>query len=154
MQIKKLNILCLPIYDWKETHPLGKAEWIKFIGYLVGKQDEANDYFKHLEIRYNLLKKDYSKRKGPTGVGFTLETLLGITENNRQAPDYKGIELKAGRLNHKMPRSRTTLFSKIPDWSKSACSSGMLLLENYGYLVDGRRQLCREKRASSRLWIC
>jgi len=82
-----------------------------------------------------------SKRKGPTGVGFTLETLLGISENNSQSPDYKGIELKAGRLNHKMPRSRTTLFSKIPDWSKSACSSGMLLLENYGYLVDGRRQL-------------
>jgi hypothetical protein len=28
-----------------------------------------------------------SKRKGPTGVGFTLETLLGISENKSQSPD-------------------------------------------------------------------
>lgn len=82
-----------------------------------------------------------SKRRGPTGVGFTLETLLGIPANNSQSPDYKGIELKSGRLSHKMPRSRATLFSKAPDWSKSTCNSGMMLLENYGYEVNGRRQL-------------
>ena len=64
--VRKAGIKPIPIFDWKENHPLGKAEWIKFIGYLVGKQDEANDYFKQLEKRYNQLKKDYSKRKGPT----------------------------------------------------------------------------------------
>lgn len=82
-----------------------------------------------------------SMRKGPTGVGFTLEALLGIQANNSKAPDYKGIELKAGRLSNKMPRSRTTLFSKTPDWSRSTCSSGMMLLEKFGYEVDNRRQL-------------
>ncbi len=34
-------------------------------------------------------------RKGPTGIGYTLETLLGIKENNDARPDIDGAELKA-----------------------------------------------------------
>ncbi len=41
-----------------------------------------------------------SLRKGPTGIGYTLETLLGIEENNISSPDLKEIELKAKRENH------------------------------------------------------
>jgi len=33
-------------------------------------------------------------RKGPTGVGYTFERLIGKKEDNRQEPDYKGIEIK------------------------------------------------------------
>ncbi len=36
-------------------------------------------------------------RKGPTGIGYTLETLLGIKENNDARPDIDGAELKAHR---------------------------------------------------------
>lgn len=48
-------------------------------------------------------KKGFIKslRKDNTGIGFTLETLLGIKENNLGEPDfiYKGlkVELKAQR---------------------------------------------------------
>ncbi len=38
-----------------------------------------------------------SKRKGPTGVGHTLEHALGITENNITSPDLGEIELKSHR---------------------------------------------------------
>jgi hypothetical protein len=38
-------------------------------------------------------------RKGPTGIGHTLETLLGISENNFASPDIEGAELKAHRTN-------------------------------------------------------
>jgi hypothetical protein len=38
-----------------------------------------------------------SRRNGPTGIGYTLETLLGISENNDAAPDIEGAELKAHR---------------------------------------------------------
>ena len=38
-----------------------------------------------------------SGRRGPTGVGMTLESLLGIAENNISLPDLDGIELKAHR---------------------------------------------------------
>ncbi len=39
-----------------------------------------------------------SMRKGPTGIGLTLETLLGINENNIALPDIGFAELKSTRL--------------------------------------------------------
>lgn len=41
-----------------------------------------------------------SKRKGPTGVGYTLETELGIKENNIAISDLGFAELKSHRENH------------------------------------------------------
>jgi iron complex transport system substrate-binding protein len=38
--------------DWNETTPLGKAEWIKFFGALLGKQKEANEIFYKIEQDY------------------------------------------------------------------------------------------------------
>ena len=35
-----------------------------------------------------------SLRKGNTGIGYTLETLLGVVENNLRSPDLGNIELK------------------------------------------------------------
>lgn len=52
-KLMKLGILCLPNYDWKENHPLGKAEWIKVFGYLFGKETEAAAYFNQVEKSYN-----------------------------------------------------------------------------------------------------
>lgn len=60
-QLEKLGIICLPNYDWKEIHPLGKAEWIKVFGVLLGKEAEANDYFSTLEKEYNDLKASAMK---------------------------------------------------------------------------------------------
>ena len=49
-----------------------------------------------------------SLRKGPTGIGLTLETLMGIDENNLALPDIDGIEIKAHRDNS---NSMVTLFT-------------------------------------------
>ncbi len=38
--------------DWMETNPLGKAEWIKFFGLLLGALPEAEEYFKEVETAY------------------------------------------------------------------------------------------------------
>jgi len=38
-----------------------------------------------------------SLRKGPTGVGYTVEKTIGIKENNIIIPDFGAIELKATR---------------------------------------------------------
>ena len=50
---------------------------------------------------YELKEKGFvpSLRKGPTGIGYTLEEELGIEENNFALPDIEGIELKAHRTN-------------------------------------------------------
>lgn len=49
-----------------------------------------------------------SLRNGPTGIGYTLETLLEIKENNISSPDLGEIELKAQRETH---TGMTTLFT-------------------------------------------
>ncbi|MCA6070699.1 MAG: MvaI/BcnI family restriction endonuclease, partial [Endomicrobium sp.] len=49
-----------------------------------------------------------TKRNGATGIGYTLETLLGVTENNIANPDIEGTELKAYRSK---ANSLITLFT-------------------------------------------
>jgi hypothetical protein len=49
-----------------------------------------------------------SKRRSSTGVGYTLETLLGIEENNVALPDFGTVELKSHRINS---TSMITLFT-------------------------------------------
>lgn len=86
-------------------------------------------------------------RKGPTGVGMTLETLLGISANSSKAPDYKGIEIKASRTKRKGSKNRITLFSQVPDWKLSPIGSAWNLLQTYGYVRNGRLQLYHQMDA-------
>ncbi|MFT5777808.1 MAG: iron complex transport system substrate-binding protein [Crocinitomicaceae bacterium] len=51
-KLQKFGIKAIPNYDWRETHPLGRAEWIKFVGVLCGKVEEA-------EKTFNVIKKEY-----------------------------------------------------------------------------------------------
>lgn len=69
-----------------------------------------------------------------TGIGRTVETLLGIEMNASQAPDYKGIELKSHR---KSSRVRNTLFTQSPEWGISNFKSGRAIVEKYGYVPEG-----------------
>lgn len=56
-KLSKLGINCIPVYDWRENHPLGKAEWIKLYGLLFNKEKEASTYFVKIEKAYLKLKK-------------------------------------------------------------------------------------------------
>ena len=58
-------------------------------------------------------------RDGDTGVGFTLESLLGITANSSKNPDYKGIEIKSSRKRN----NKGTLLSMVPNWKISNLKS-------------------------------
>ena len=75
-----------------------------------------------------------SKRKGPTGVGYTLESELGIKENNIAVPDLGFAELKSHRENH---TGLVTLFT----FNRNAWKIAPLLaIEKYGsYDTDNRR---------------
>lgn len=65
-------------------------------------------------------------RLGDTGIGKTLEDLLGITENNISGPDFDIYELKSAR---KGSLSMLTLFTKAPQ-PKGA---NQMLLDKFGY---------------------
>lgn len=61
-QMKRLNaigIKCIPNYEWRETHPLARAEWVLLFGILTGQFEKALHYFKQLEANYlSLLKQE------------------------------------------------------------------------------------------------
>jgi iron complex transport system substrate-binding protein len=65
--IKETGITLIPHLGYQELDPLGQAEWIKFVGMLIGKEKEANDVFAGIEKRYNELKaKTQHVDKRPT----------------------------------------------------------------------------------------
>ncbi|MBR4157225.1 MAG: ABC transporter substrate-binding protein [Bacteroidales bacterium] len=43
--------------DYLESHPLGRAEWMKVVGYLCGKEDVANQWFDDIARRYETLSE-------------------------------------------------------------------------------------------------
>ena len=42
-KLDKLGIISIPNYDWRETTPLGKADWLLLFGYLTDKQKQAKE---------------------------------------------------------------------------------------------------------------
>lgn len=73
-----------------------------------------------------------------TGIGRTIETMLGIPQNSSTAPDYKGIELKSHR--EKRSSTKNVLFTQTPDWNLSKLKSGREIVALYGYdCGDGRK---------------
>ena len=54
--VKDIGIPLVPHLGYKEMTPLGQAEWIKFVGLLLGMEDVANREFARIEQRYNSLK--------------------------------------------------------------------------------------------------
>lgn len=64
--------------------------------------------FKHAFAKLKKQGWVKSKRRGPTGVGHTLEQLTGLKENNISSPDLGDVELKAHRINSS---SMITLFT-------------------------------------------
>lgn len=69
-----------------------------------------------------------------TGIGRTVESVLGIPMNDSKQPDYKGIELKSKREKAKV---RSNLFTQSPDWTLSHLKSSREIVNKYGYIPNG-----------------
>lgn len=78
-----------------ESHPLGRTEWIKLYGVLLGKEEEAERLFKEQEERMESVLSE--ENTGKT-VAFFYITTNGLA-NVRKSNDYvsKMIELAGGR---------------------------------------------------------
>lgn len=75
-----------------------------------------------------------SLRKGNTGIGYTLETLLGIAENNIKLPDFGTIELKSKRKNASTPVTMFTFNRGV--WKIKQIEA----IRKYGYQDTTGRQ--------------
>ena len=95
-----------------------------------------------------------SLRKGNTGIGYTLETLLGVVENNLRSPDLGTIELKETSLGVAEDNVRYSDLRNIELKSRRIKSTSLLtmftfndsiwkieqeeLIRQYGYYRNGR----------------
>lgn len=94
-------------------------------------------------------KKGFVKSEvnSDTGIGRTIESLLGIEMNSSKAPDYKGIELKSFRDKR---NNRKGLFGKTPNWDLSKFKSRVQILDTFGYWEDGIFRLYNTMRGTGR----
>jgi iron complex transport system substrate-binding protein len=59
-QLKKIKELNIPVVinaEYLEKHPLGRAEWIKFMALFFDKEKEADSVFNEIESNYNKTKQ-------------------------------------------------------------------------------------------------
>lgn len=88
-------------------------------------------------FRQNSYRWFESEVLADTGIGRTIETMLGIPQNSNKTPDYKGIELKSHR--EKRSSKKNVLFTQTPNWNLSKLKSGREIVKLYGYdCGDGR----------------
>lgn len=90
-----------------------------------------NDRVKSLKEKFEEIKSQgliRSLRSGPTGVGYTFESLIGKSEDQSYKPDFQGIEIKT---KIRYSESPITLFNLTP---KGINDFDMKKLTNlYGY---------------------
>lgn len=92
---------------------------------------------KDLQLKLQKIKEKGfipSLRKSNTGIGYTLETLLEVKENNIKLPDLGTIELKSKRKNVTTPVTMFTFNSGV--WKLSQKET----IEKYGYQDKKNRQ--------------
>ena len=97
-KIQQLGIPVLVERSSYESHPLGRMEWIKLYGLLIGKYDEAETYFNEKTAAFNVLSdQDHSNETRKT-VAFFYISSNGYV-NIHKPGDYisKMIELAGGK---------------------------------------------------------
>lgn len=61
--LEQVSVPLIPHLGYKELTPLGQAEWVKLVGLLTGKYEEACLFFSEIEDRYQALKKQTEQEK-------------------------------------------------------------------------------------------
>ncbi len=123
-------------YSSYESHPLGRVEWIKFFGALVGKEEEAEEAF---QKQTAILEAVAAEEKTDKTVAFFFVTSNGLVQV-RQSSDYipKMIELAGGTYIFDQlgdPESgRSTLNMQIEEFYQGARDADFLV---YNSSIDG-----------------
>jgi len=105
-QLLKSGTVCISNYEWKENHPLGRAEWIKLFGYLTGKEKDAKDYFSKIEKEYNALKSKVKNfDDGPTVIS---GNIIGDVWYGPAGDSYFAKLFKDARADYKYGHTKGT----------------------------------------------
>ena len=77
-KIKDLKIPIIECADYMEFTPLGRAEWIKFYGELLGKRELADKIYNKVVADYNNVKEMVSSKKLSKPIVLTENVISGI----------------------------------------------------------------------------
>lgn len=137
--VENLEHFGIPViieYSSYEPHPLGRVEWVRFYGALLGKEEEAERIF--TEQAAILEKVSAAEKTGKT-VAFFFITSNGMVQV-RQSSDYvpKMIELAGGTYifeNLGEPEARrSTLNMQVEEFYAGAKEADFLI---YNSSIDG-----------------
>ena len=137
--VEKLEDFGIPVmieYSSYESHPLGRVEWVKFYGALLGKEKEAERIF---EEQTEILERVSADEKTLKTVAFFYITSNGLVQV-RQSSDYipKMIELAGGNYifeNLGEPETKkSTVNMQIEEFYEGAKDADFLI---YNSSIDG-----------------
>ena len=137
--IEKLEDFGIPVmieYSSYESHPLGRVEWIKFFGALVGKEEEAEKVFAEQTA---ILETVTADEKTDKTVAFFFVTSNGLVQV-RQSSDYipKMIELAGGKYIFdelgNPESSRSTMNMQVEEFYNGAKDTDYII---YNSSIDG-----------------
>lgn len=130
-------------YSSYESHPLGRVEWVKFFGALVGKEKEAKEAFTK---QVSILEEVAADEKTNKTVAFFFITSGGLVQV-RNSSDYvpKMIELSGGKYifeNLGDPESRrSTVNMQVEEFYNGAKDADFII---YNSSIDGGVQSAKE----------
>lgn len=138
-QIETLGIPVLVERSSYEAHPLGRMEWIKLYGLLLGKENEAQEYFDQKVQQFKGIKTDTITE--PKTVAFFYLTSNGAV-NIRKPGDYvsKMIELAGGKyiftadMLNVDDNALATMNIQLEDFYKAAKDADVLI---YSSTIEG-----------------
>ncbi|MDO4519723.1 MAG: ABC transporter substrate-binding protein [Eubacteriales bacterium] len=136
-KLEKLGVPVMVERSSYENHPLGRMEWIKFYGALVGKEEEAEKFYtEQLDVYAGVEQAE----KTDQTVGFFYINTAG-TVNIRKPGDYvsKMIELSGGNyvfdnLAQEEENSLATMNITLEDFYVGAKDADYLI---YNSTIDG-----------------
>ncbi|MGN0324784.1 MAG: ABC transporter substrate-binding protein [Lachnospiraceae bacterium] len=137
--IEELEYFGIPVmieYSSYESHPLGRVEWIKFFGALLGKEEEAEQIF---ENQTAILERVSADERTDETVAFFFVTSNGLVQV-RQSSDYvpKMIELAGGKYIFEnlgdFETKRSTMNMQVEEFYNGARDADFLI---YNSSIDG-----------------
>ena len=90
--LRKAGIAVVPFNNWQESTVLGRAEWMKFIGLLFGRNAQAEEAFRHIEQEYQAAQAlipatGISLERAPTSRSFSVMPTSATTPSQGRRAD-------------------------------------------------------------------
>lgn len=124
----------IKMYDLQESEPLARAEWIKFIGRLAGKGEEADRIFRKVAEDYDAVKVANAERPESNRQKVLTEIMYEGMWNVAGGNSYQAALIKdaGGRYFKENDDSKTTLMLIPEQVLKEGHDADVWLIRYYG----------------------